>query len=283
MGKERRVHFCVIPAAGVGSRWHPLSKYIPKEMLPLGNIPVIERVVIEAIDSGCQHICVVINPDKELLKGYLQERMGRKKRAKLDFIVQEKPRGVADAIYLTKGLIGENNFALVFPDMPIMYKGEPPLKQLIEAFQRLREPAQLLSLASAPDNNMILYDDFIIRGGKSNFYHILGLAPKAPPDVAGGQKRGFHGAGRDIFTPEIFAVIERCLAQKPRGEVGDKEIFTWLFEHGMKVFGYPVGGFVCDTGTPEKYAFANAKFFEKKQGQDFGYKYTKYTPGVDSY
>lgn len=260
---KENVNYCVIPAAGKGTRWIPLSSFVPKELLPLGNIPVIEHVVVEAIQSGCQDVIVIINPGKELLRTYLENRIDNVK-SRLHFVYQEQPRGVADAICQAETLVGNNNFALIFPDMPMIYNNEAPLKQLIEAFKKLGKPAHILAIAHSPENSMILYEDFIIKKGTNGFYEIKSLVPKAPPGKTVEPVPGLHGAGRDIFTPEIFAIIKECLAQKPSGEVGDREMFNLIFERGSKVIGHVVEGFVCDTGTPKNYVFANIKYLELK-------------------
>ena len=78
----RMVETAVIPAVGYGSRMEPLTMAIPKEMFPLGHLPIIEHIIIELVSSGVKRICIVIRKGKEVIKEYLEKKRSIYKKAK---------------------------------------------------------------------------------------------------------------------------------------------------------------------------------------------------------
>lgn len=265
MKPNNSVDFAVIPAAGVGSRWFPISSFIPKEMLPFGGIPVIEWVIREAIESGCRNIILIINKDKEVIKRFVNSQKDLTSRAKFHFIYQKNPKGVADAIYCARRLIERENFALLFPDMPSLYKN-PPLRELIKLFAKEQKGSHAIAFARYPQNNMLYYGEFLLRKRADGFYKIVHLCPKAnSPKFIHHKGNRLRGAGRNIFSPEIFPLIEKVLQDIKNREVWDGDFLDLAFKGGHSLVGVEVRGFMFDIGTPSLYQKANWKMEELRK------------------
>ena len=144
------ITIAVIPAAGLGSRFLPATKGIPKELLPLIDKPVIQYVIEEAVASNIDHVVIITSPDKSSLEKYFQpdhdlELLIQKKRAfetlekikevsslvDISYVRQEKPLGLGHAVLLAKNLIGNQPFAVMLPD-DIIQSEEPTLGDLIK-------------------------------------------------------------------------------------------------------------------------------------------------------
>ena len=113
----------VIPAAGRGTRFLPVTRAVPKEMLPVGRRPMIQYAVDEAMTFGIGDIYIVISPDKEIIRAYFSS-LGSRYREKLHYLVQEKPRGLGDALLLARPYIEPGEpFAVLLPDNVIFERG----------------------------------------------------------------------------------------------------------------------------------------------------------------
>ncbi len=122
----------VIPAAGLGTRLLPITKFIPKEMFPLPNKPVIQYVVEEAINSEIKDIIIIINKSKEMIRKYLTSL---NLNANLSFLYQKEQKGLGDAILTAKDLINEDFFVILLADSVIKSK-IPCIKQLIDTHKK---------------------------------------------------------------------------------------------------------------------------------------------------
>jgi UTP--glucose-1-phosphate uridylyltransferase len=213
----------VIPAAGWGTRFLPITKSQPKEMIPIVDTPVIQYVVEEAVQSGITDILMIIGKGKRaieehfdrspLLEAALEEK-GRQKElediikisnlANIHFIWQKEMNGLGDAIRYAKNHVGNEPFAVLLGDTLISSKGKPITKQLIDVYERYESsvvaleevPENMVSRygifdGSAVDNNIQLARDFIEKPS----------IEEAPSNLA--------IASRYLFTPEIFDYLEQ--------------------------------------------------------------------------
>ena len=136
------VEKAVIPAAGLGSRMLPITKSIPKEMLPAGRKPMIQHIVEEAVASGLKQICIVIRKGKEIIKDYFCLRYPHKEDRSLEelerlvasceitFAYQEQPRGLGDALLQARDFVGSHSFVMMIPDQ-LMRANPPATSQLL--------------------------------------------------------------------------------------------------------------------------------------------------------
>lgn len=148
------VKVAVIPAAGLGTRFLPVSKTVPKELLPLVDVPIIDNVIIEAVAAGCEEVVVVSAPGKAPLDAYfrpnarLEERLRAEGReadlalarrgetmARVTVVHQDEPRGNGHAVLCARDVVGRRPFLMIWGD-DIVVSRIPVALQLIEARER---------------------------------------------------------------------------------------------------------------------------------------------------
>ena len=146
---------CIITAAGLGTRFLPFTKSIAKEMLPIIDRPNIEYLIREAKNSGIEEVIIIVSKSKPEIEDYFKRNIelenilisdGKIKEAneikeiaelvKIKFVLQEKPIGLANALYVAKQEINGEDFALILGDDLIYSDGVPALKQLIDAYEK---------------------------------------------------------------------------------------------------------------------------------------------------
>ncbi|OGM30580.1 hypothetical protein A2630_02310 [Candidatus Woesebacteria bacterium RIFCSPHIGHO2_01_FULL_44_10] len=250
------VDTCVIPAAGKGSRWAPVSGYLPKEMLPLIDKPVIEWVIQDATASGIKKIVIVINKQKETIKDYLLNNQKLTKKAKFEFVYQKKPLGVAHAIYLCKDAVGQKPFGLMMPDLPVISRVPAP-KQLIKNFDG---QSNLISLDKFPRTDLKLYGECLLRAKNDWLFEISHFCPENKKPHHPGSLRM---SGQFIFTPKIFSAIKKLLDNPPTNELTDRDALREALKQGQPCLGVQIQGHTYNTGTPKAYVRANTAFFKK--------------------
>lgn len=149
------VTVAVIPAAGLGTRFLPVSKTVPKELLPLVDVPIVDNVVSEAVAAGCEEVVVVSAPGKAPLDGYfhrnerLEERLVAERRdadlalarrgeslARVTVIHQDRPLGNGHAVLCARDLVGRRPFVMIWGDDIVLAK-VPVAAQLLRARERL--------------------------------------------------------------------------------------------------------------------------------------------------
>ena len=260
------IQTCIIPAAGKGSRWAPVSGYLPKEMLPLIDKPVIEWVINNQVSAGCKQIIVVLNKNKESIKTYLENHSNLNKKISLKFIYQNDPMGISHAIYLCKDLIKNEPFGMALPDLPTISK-KPILKQLAYALSKNNNNAHIISFDKFSPENANLYGECLLRGGNGNILEIEHFCPKlvGTTNKPHHYRNNIRMSGHFIFNPSIFAIIEKLLkTNKERVEISDRMALKTAIEEGQKVIGIKIVGHTYDTGYPKGYIRANTAFFKKK-------------------
>ena len=140
----KKVTKAIIPAAGFGTRFLPITKSVPKEMLPILDKPSIDYVIEECVASGINDICIVISRGKEAILNYLDDNLtleralikadkqeklaliNRFKDVKFTFVLQPEMNGTAKAVELCKSFTAQEPFAVLFPD-DVIYNPEKPV------------------------------------------------------------------------------------------------------------------------------------------------------------
>ena len=153
---NKKVRKAIIPAAGLGTRFLPATKAIAKEMLPIVDIPTIQYIIQEAVDSGIEEILIITNSNKHAMENHfdknyeLEERLkesGKLEQVKMIqdiadmaniyYIRQKEPKGLGHAVLCAKSFIGDEPFAVLLGDDVVVNKeGKPALKQLIEQYSK---------------------------------------------------------------------------------------------------------------------------------------------------
>jgi UTP--glucose-1-phosphate uridylyltransferase len=217
----------VIPAAGLGTRFLPVTKSQPKEMLPVLDRPVIQYVVEEAVASGADDILIVTGRGKRALEDHFDQspefeasgkypevqRLSELTRsARIHFVRQREPKGLADAIGLARHHTGSEPFGVLLGDT-INVCDPPLLRQLWDRFVELK--ASVIAVEEVPAAK--LRDYGVVEGTEVSpgLYRCTRLVEK-PREADTPSRLGITGAY--VFTPEIYAAIDRTPFDR-RGEL----------------------------------------------------------------
>ncbi|MFZ1976380.1 MAG: UTP--glucose-1-phosphate uridylyltransferase GalU [Bacteroidota bacterium] len=259
MKKEQLIHKAVIPAAGLGTRFLPVTKSLPKEMLPIIDKPVIHYVVEEAVASGIDDIIIITGRGKRAIEDYfdaapeLEMRLkDQHKDATLDrlreisdfptihYVRQKEPTGLGDAILKAENHIGNEPFAVLLGD-DIISNSTPCTGQLMSVYSRFK--SSVISIEHVPPEKVCSYG--IIKGSaiEPDLFRIEDIVEKPTPEKA---PSDMGAVGRYIFVPEIFD----CLRTTERG-IGNEIQLTDAIHILLKdhpVYAFKFHGKRYDTG-----------------------------------
>jgi UTP--glucose-1-phosphate uridylyltransferase len=254
---QKKLKYCVIPAGGMGSRWKPITDYIPKVMIPLVDRPTINWIIKEAIDSECTDIIFVLDKDKDLLKTHLISIHKLYTNVNFKYIYKTKIRGIAEVIYLTKNIIGNHIFSLIVSDHPCFYK-TAPLQKMIRLYNSFEEDiACIVAFATYPKYNNQYYGECLLKKYRDVF-KILHLCPRPNnPSINHHSGNKLRIAGRYIFNPSIFPIIKKCLETYKKDDLSDWDVFKLADKENMIYLGMEIKSFFLDMGTPETYGQAS--------------------------
>lgn len=271
-GPVLKIKKAVFPVAGLGTRFLPATKALPKEMLPVVDKPLIQYAVEEALNAGIEQIIFVTGRGKTALedhfdKSYELEDILRSKNKDEDlkavlslvpetgtivYTRQNEPLGLGHAIWCARDVVGDEPFAVLLADDLVKSK-TPVLSQMIQRFCRLR--ASMVAVMEVPSEDTDKYG--IIRGKdiEDNVIQIDGLVEKPKPSEA---PSNLAIIGRYILTPEIFSI----LGEKKKG-AGNEIQITDAMEILLKkqpIFGYRFEGRRFDCGNKAGFQMANVAF-----------------------
>lgn len=218
----------VIPAAGLGLRFLPATKSMPKEMLPVLDRPIIQYVVEEAVDSGADDILIVTGRSKRAVEDHFDYSpehgdhgaLGRldelSSRANIFFVRQRKPRGLGDAVACAQRHVGNDPFGVLLGDT-INVCDVPLLKQLHNQFVALGGKSSVVAVDVVPDSKVSDYG--IVAGDEVSpgVIDVHTLVEK--PSLAEAPSR-YGITGAYFLTPAIF----RCLRDTPPGRNGEVQL-----------------------------------------------------------
>ncbi len=269
----KKVRKAIIPVAGMGTRFLPVTKAIPKEMLPIVDKPTIQYIVEEAIDSGIEEILFITSPYKKCIEDHfdrsyeLENRLiksGKEdkareieqisKMAKFYFIRQGEPLGSGHAISLAKSFVGDEPFAIMYGDDLMYSRNIPVLKQLVEVYE---ETGACVIGCKEVDMDLVSRYGVMSLNDDGTINTIIEKPKKeeAPSNLV--------GLGRYIITSEVFDYIDAL----PRIE--GKEIqFTDAMMNMMKEHKYLPCEFVgtyYDTGSKDGYLKANIEYALRRE------------------
>ncbi|MBW2078364.1 MAG: hypothetical protein JRI71_12600 [Deltaproteobacteria bacterium] len=264
----QKVRKGVVPAAGLGTRLYPMSRAYPKEMLLIGDKPMIYYTVLEAALSGMEEIYVVISKHKDTLRNYLEgeglvkdlwENAGKKgvQPPVVRFVEQPLPRGSGEAIYGTKDMLAGEPFAVMMPDR-ILFGTAPALHQIIPVCERgVTDVLGVLAVDSKDargfGNVGILEVEHVAHGIVE--VHSFSSKSKAPLIPEEGQTF-FKYAGRGIFGPHFFSYLEKTRGEP---EEWDDTPAIQAMLRDRRVLGKILDGTGFDVGNPTGYRLANKR------------------------
>ena len=216
----KRIKKAIIPAAGLGTRFLPATKAMPKEMLPIINKPTIQYIVEEAVESGIEDIIIVTGKGKRAIEDHFDhafelevnlEEKGKlrlleevRKPASVDihYIRQKEPRGLGHAVWCARRFIGDEPFAVLLGD-DIVQANEPCLKQLIRQFELTQ--SSVIGVQPVPDEVTHRYGVVDPSERNGRLYSVKSFVEKPEP---GTSPSNLAIMGRYILTPEIFDILQ---------------------------------------------------------------------------
>jgi UTP--glucose-1-phosphate uridylyltransferase len=260
----------LLPVAGLGTRMLPITKVVPKELLPILNRPAIEYIVQEIIQSGLDTIIFVISSGKEAIVDYFDINLGLRKfleernKAELLRLVdriesqvenlvavrQKKPEGLGHAVLMGERIIGNEPFAVILGD-DLVASDVPCLKQMLSAYLELSakyEDISLIALEEVPREDVSKYG--IVDGDRvsESIIRMRRVIEKPSLEEA---PTNYAIIGRYIFTPKIFEHLKRI--PKRGGEYQLTDAIQGLIDDGYPVFGFFFQGMRLDTGNLKGY------------------------------
>jgi UTP--glucose-1-phosphate uridylyltransferase len=274
---ERSVRKVVFPAAGLGTRFLPATKILPKEMLVLVDKPIIQYGVEEAVQSGIDNVILVTSRGKGIMEDHfdiayeletLLERRGKaeqleavrslSKRVKVSSVRQGEPLGLGHAVLMARELVGDEPFAVVLPD-DVIDATPPVLRQMIDVFDRVGGPVVAVERVPAEDVSsygVVAIDQTDLGPG---VHRIVDLVEKPPRDKA---PSNLAIIGRYILTPDIFPALQDTASDRT-GEIQLTNGMRRLLEQ-RPLYACEISGVRHDAGNKLGFLKATAYFALKR-------------------
>jgi UTP--glucose-1-phosphate uridylyltransferase len=269
---SNRVRTAVFPVAGLGTRFLPATKAMPKEMLTVVDRPVIQYAVDEAREAGIEHFVFVTGRNKAVIEDHfdrqfelehtLEARGKTRALAELQkdlpsagrtsFTRQQEPLGLGHAVWCARELVGNQPFALLLPDMVFMAK-PGVLKQMMAAYEVTG--GNVIGVEEVDPADVSSYG-IVARGeGPDNGFAITGMVEKPKPEDA---PSNLFIAGRYILQPEIFTL----LSEQTRGAGGEIQVTDamQILMRTQQFTGVKYEGRVFDCGSKIGFLSANVAF-----------------------
>ncbi len=271
---------CLFPAAGYGTRFLPVTKAMPKEMLPILTKPLIQYGVEEAVEAGMKTMAIITGRGKRAIedhfdisyeletqiKGTSKEHLLSEIRALITqctftYTRQVEMKGLGDAILKGQALIGREPFGVVLADdLCINPDGDGVLKQMIALNEKYR--CSVVAIMEVPEDQTYKYGVIEGKEMEDGVYRVTGMVEKPEPDEA---PTNLAIIGRYILTPDIFDAIRQTKPGK-NGEIQITDALLHLAEKGM-VLAYKFNGTRFDCGSVEGYVEATNHLYSLEGGK----------------
>ncbi|MCS0654829.1 UTP--glucose-1-phosphate uridylyltransferase GalU [Cytobacillus firmus] len=259
----KKVRKAIIPAAGLGTRFLPATKAMPKEMLPIVDKPTIQYIVEEAVASGIEDIIIVTGKGKRAIEDHfdysfeLEENLIQKQKfdllekvkepSKVDihYIRQKEPKGLGHAVWCARKFIGDEPFAVLLGD-DIVQSDTPCLRQLMDEYDRTL--SSVIGVQTVLPEETHRYGIIDPSGQSGRRYQVNNFVEKPKQGTA---PSNLAIMGRYILTPEIFMFLE----QQELGAGGEVQLTDAIqkLNQIQRVFAYDFEGVRYDVG--EKFGF----------------------------
>ena len=232
--QSKPIRKAVFPVAGLGTRFLPATKAVPKEMLTVVDRPVIQHVVDEARAAGIEHFIFVTGRNKGVIEDHFDSQYelertladrGRKTDlenlmsdlpgpGETSFTRQQAPLGLGHAVWCAREIVGNEPFALLLPDM-LHHGVRPCLAEMMTAYNE--HGGNLVAVAPVPEDQTHQYGIVGVADKKANVSAITKMVEKPPRGTA---PSNLHITGRYILQPEIFGLLEK----QERGTGGEIQL-----------------------------------------------------------
>ncbi|MDW8516020.1 UTP--glucose-1-phosphate uridylyltransferase GalU [Priestia flexa] len=259
----KKVRKAIIPAAGLGTRFLPATKAMPKEMLPIVDKPTIQYIVEEAIESGIEDIIIVTGKGKRAIEDHfdyapelennliekekfeLLEKVRQSSNVDIHYIRQKEPKGLGHAVWCARNFIGNEPFAVLLGD-DIVQAETPSLRQLMNEYENTL--SSVIGVQTVGDDQTHRYGIVDPISNEGRRYQVNTFVEKPAPGTA---PSNLAIMGRYVFTPEIFKFLE----EQEIGAGGEIQLTDAIqkLNEIQRVFAYDFEGKRFDVG--EKLGF----------------------------
>jgi UTP--glucose-1-phosphate uridylyltransferase len=268
------VRKAVFPVAGLGTRFLPATKAMPKEMLPVVDRPLIQHVVDEAREAGIEHFIFVTGRNKGVIEDHFDRQfelemtlLERQKHKALEalkqdlpapgstsFTRQQEPLGLGHAVWCARELIGHEPFALLLPDVLVQHK-RGCLAQMMDAARELKGPANIVAVEEVPRERIDQYGVVGIGDRKGKMFSITSMVEKPPADRA---PSNLILTGRYILQPEVLEL----LGKQERGAGGEIQLTDAMIQlaQTQPFYGLQFDGHSFDCGSKIGFLAANVSY-----------------------
>ena len=264
----------ILPVAGLGTRFLPATKAMPKEMLPVVDRPLIQHVVDEARAAGIEHFIFVTGRNKEVIEDHFDRQFEleltlteRNRRAELEllerdlpgpgqtsFTRQQQPLGLGHAVWCARELVGHEPFALLLPDVLVQAQ-RGCMAQMIDVYRGLEGAANVIAVEEVPMDRVHSYG--VVGVGKAHgpAFEITAMIEKPKREQA---PSNLIITGRYILQPEIFDI----LASQPRGAGGEIQLTDAMIRLAERqpFYGLKFEGRSFDCGSKIGFLAANVAY-----------------------
>ena len=259
---SRRIHKAVFPVAGLGTRFLPATKTVPKEMLPIIDRPLIQYAVDEAIEAGCDTLIFVTNRYKHAVADYFDKAYELEHKLEKDgktellelvrnvlpdgvravFVTQAEALGLGHAVLCAKPVVGDEPFAVILPDDLIWNRGPGALAQMADLAEQ--DGSSVIAVQQVPREQTGSYGIVATDAFNGRCGRISAIVEKPDPEVA---PSTLAVVGRYILDPRIFALLETTKPGKG-GEIQLTDaIAVLLSERTVNAYRFKGTRFDCGT------------------------------------
>jgi UTP--glucose-1-phosphate uridylyltransferase len=264
----------ILPVAGLGTRFLPATKAMPKEMLPVVDRPLIQHVVDEARQAGIEHFIFVTGRNKGVIEDHFDRQFEleltlteRNRHAELErlardlpgagqtsFTRQQQPLGLGHAVWCAREIVGNEPFALLLPDVLVQAQ-RSCLAQMLDAYQQLPANANVIAVEEVPTDRIHMYGVVGVGKSQGRAFEITQMIEKPPREQA---PSSLIITGRYILQPEIFNI----LADQTRGAGGEIQITDAMIRLARKqpFYGLKFEGRSFDCGSKIGFLAANIAY-----------------------
>ncbi|MFL4978644.1 MAG: UTP--glucose-1-phosphate uridylyltransferase GalU [Xanthobacteraceae bacterium] len=262
----------VFPVAGLGTRFLPATKAMPKEMLPVVDRPVIQLVVDEAREAGIEHFIFVTGRNKSVIEDHFDkqfelestlQKRGKSKELDLleaelpgagqtSFTRQQEPLGLGHAVWCAREIVGNEPFALMLPDM-LHFGQRGCLAEMMDVYRD--GGGNVVAVYEVPREQVDQYGIVSVGENRGKGFRITGMVEKPKPANA---PSSYMISGRYILQPEIFPLLERQAA----GAGGEIQVTDAMLKlaQTQSFFGYRFDGRIFDCGSKIGFLTANVAY-----------------------
>ncbi|AMM83452.1 UTP--glucose-1-phosphate uridylyltransferase GalU [Martelella sp. AD-3] len=276
MAQHKKVRKAVLPVAGLGTRFLPATKVVPKELLPVVDKPIVQYVVDEAIEAGIEHFVFVTGRNKHVIEDYFDIQYelestlkARNKHAELSLLAdmlpaagtatftrQQEPHGLGHAVWCAREVVGPEPFALILPDM-VMEAEKPCLKGMMEVYDVAG--GNVVSVEECDPELAHKYGIVGVGEAVGSGFRITEMVEKPEKGTA---PSNYFINGRYILQPEIFPILEVL----ERGAGNEIQLTDGMLKLAQEqdFYGYKFDGQTFDCGSKEGFIIANVALALKR-------------------